>query len=98
MSDLTAADLGIDLDPEPDLSESELGYQPDGRPTLMTLANAVQCWALSQGRREVTFGEAALAFNIAPERVAQAVELHCWLFTLDTDRPLVERRIGHEGE
>ena len=98
MSDLVAEDSGLDLDPEPELSESELGYQPGGRPTLMTLANAVQCWALSQGRREVTFGEAALAFNITPERVSQAVELHCWLFTLDTDRPVAERRIEHEGE
>ena len=80
---------------EPD-DTCDLGWLNDGRPTLMTLGNAVQCWALCQKKRPVTFGLAALAFDTPVERIAEAVENHPWLFACDGG-PLADREIEHEG-
>ena len=81
-----------------DLDETDLGFHEDGRPTLLTLANAIQVWSLSQNRTQVTFGEVALSFLITPDRVAEAVFVHPWLFTMDDDRAVADRRLEHEGE
>ncbi len=90
---VTELDLGIR-----EKDDWEVGYQPDGSPTLATLSNAVQCWALLQlyaTDTTVTVGAAALAFCIPPARVAAAVEWHAWMF-LGGDGP--NATIEHEGE
>ena len=67
---------------------------------LLTFANRVQSWSW-RGRRlrgsYGTFGQAAAKLKVSVERIADAVGAHYWLFTLDYDLPLAERRIDHEG-
>lgn len=68
---------------------------------LLTFANRVQSWSWrGRGRRGHygTFGQAAAYLDVPVERIADAVGAHYWLFSLDYDRPLAERRIDHEGE
>ena len=87
-----------DLQPIPEtLEEHEPGFHPDGRPTLDYLSNAIQVWALAQNRALVTVGEAALAFNLPPSRIAEAVEWHYWMF-LSGAGDLHLQAIEHEGE
>lgn len=64
---------------------------------LLDFANRVQKWSL-RVKGDATFGRAAKRFCVPVERISQAVIAHYWMFTLDTDRPLAERRIEHEGE
>lgn len=76
------------------------GWDHDtGNPTTAKFASAVQVWAIAQDR-DVTVGEAALAFNATPELIRQAVEdEHSWmLLEGPEDAPLIERTIGHDGE
>ena len=84
-----------------DLDEGELGFKDDGSPTLATLSNAIQCWAMLQEQdrpaRDVTVGDAAMAFCLPPERIAAAVEHHYWMF-LAGEGPLQTRTIEHDGE
>lgn len=85
-------------------ADHETGFDDNG-PTLSTLANAIQCWSITndaQRRREigskhsgVTVAEAALAFAVPVERAIQAVEYHYWMF-LTGDGP--DGIIEHEGE
>lgn len=66
-------------------------WDEDGNPTVSLFANAVQVWSWAQARAVVTVEEAALAFNVKPELIVQAVEWHPWLF-------LNGNFIEHEGE
>lgn len=43
-------------------------------------ANAVSLWTCLQ-RRTVSIAEAALAFNVAPALVEEAIEWHPWMYT-----------------
>ena len=78
------------------LEDHEPGFQPDGSPTLSTLANAIQCWSLLQADTPVKVAVAALAFNIPPARVQAAVEWHPWMFLGGEADP--DATIEHEGE
>ncbi|WP_174301390.1 hypothetical protein [Caulobacter sp. S45] len=84
-----------DLD-EP-VAEHEYGFHGDGRPTLASLSHAIQVWMLSQEREDVTVGEAALAFHLSPERIAEAVEWHYWMFLAGAGE-LHTRLIEQDGE
>lgn len=86
-------------DEGPDLDEAELGFKHDGSPTLAMLGNAVQVWSItnSAAAKDVTVGDAALAFMLPTSRIAEAVEWHYWMF-LSGDGPLETRTIEHDGE
>jgi hypothetical protein len=71
------------------------------------LSKRIQRWSIRRGtktQRETgkwdggNFGEAARALNVTVQEIADAVEWHYWMFTMDTDWPLPIRRIEHEGE
>lgn len=70
-----------------------------GHPTVVHFGAAVQVWSVAQDR-PTTVGEAALAFNVTPELVRQAVEDgSTWMFLGGPDdAPLTERTIEHDGE
>ena len=73
-------------------ADIDIGWNLDtGAPALLMFSNAVQVWAIGQGR-EVTVSEAALAFNVEPKLIRQAVEDHPWMFIGNDDV------IEHEGE
>ena len=68
------------------------GFNLDtGMPGVGLFANAVSVWAWGQAR-PVTINDAALAFNVAPDLVRQAVEHNHWMFIGAGDI------IEHEGE
>ena len=63
-------------------------------PGRVNLGNALQVWSSAQsGAAPVksTVGDAALAFNLRPERIREAVEGHYWIY-------LAGDVIEHEGE
>lgn len=62
-----------------------------GQPGVGLFANALSVWAWAQNRK-ITVNDAALAFNVAPALIRQAVEYHYWMF-LGTGGI-----IEHEGE
>ena len=62
-----------------------------GNPSVSLFANALQVWAVAQNRLGISVDEAALAFNVKPELIRQAVEWHPWMFH-------VGGAIEHEGE
>lgn len=64
---------------------------------LLDFANQVQKWSF-RVKGDATFGRAAKRFRVPVEEINRAVVAHYWMFTFDTDRPLAERRIEHEGE
>lgn len=90
----------LEYDDIPD--DHDVGFGADGLPTTMSLANAVQAWAILQthegpnGVRPATVGRAAEAFNVTPERIAEAVEMHAWMFLM-SGGPLADQEIEHEG-
>lgn len=66
----------------------------------LDFANKVQAWSLTRRTTRGdygTFGQAAEAFKVPVERIAQAVDDHYWMFTQDGG-PLAEREIDHDGE
>jgi hypothetical protein len=74
---------------------------------MADFANKVQKWAINAGEKRYadtgkwtapTFGDAASALRVPVQQIADAVEFHYWMFTLDADEPLAMRRIEHEGE
>jgi hypothetical protein len=84
-------------------ADHEDGYDSNG-PTLKTLSNAIQCWALqndcaryadNRKHRGMTVQEAALAFAVPVERVLAAVEWHYWMFL---EGEGATATIMHEGE
>ncbi len=72
--------------------------QETGAPGIASFANAVQMWSTNQLLRPTTVREAAAVFNVAPERIIQAVEYHYWMFLSgDPENPL-DQTIEHDGE
>lgn len=68
-----------------------------GAPGIELFGDAVQVWSVSQ-LRPTSVADAARAFNIAPERIVEAVEEHYWML-LDGPADDYERlMIEHEGE
>jgi hypothetical protein len=74
---------------------------------MSDFANRVQKWSCrrtAKSWREKgvgdtgTFGDAASALEVPVQQIADAVEFHYWMFTMDDDLPLAQRRIEHEGE
>lgn len=67
---------------------------------LLDFANEVQAWSLTRHKTHGSYGtfeQAAMALNVPVERIAEAVEEHYWMFTLDGG-PLEDREIDHDGE
>lgn len=69
---------------------------------FVDFAAALQVWSCMQ-RRPTRVGEAATAFNVAPELVVEAVGYHYWMFLsrIDIDGkalPIEQWLIEHEGE
>jgi ribosomal protein L40E len=80
---ITHLEAGVDDDGGWNLETS-------GMPSEVLFSNALQVWASAQNR-PVKVDEAALAFNVAPTLIRQAVEAHYWLY-------LAGDEIEHEGE
>ncbi|HEY9219578.1 MAG TPA: hypothetical protein VIO94_16135 [Phenylobacterium sp.] len=64
---------------------------------LLDFANRVQSWSFHRFD-PTTYGDAAEHFGVPVEQINRAVIAHYWMFTPDTDLPLAERRIEHDGE
>lgn len=73
-------------------SEHRNAWNADGEPGISLFSNAIQVWAIAQDRGGLTINEAALAFNVRPDLIRQAVEDHPWMFVGSGDV------IEHEGE
>ena len=65
------------------LTEEEWDGDPDtvdgSKVHVRDMATAVQIWSWGQGR-ETTVAEAALAFNVRPELISQAVDYCYYLY------------------
>ncbi len=72
--------------------EHRNSWNADGEPGVSLFGIAIQVWAIAQDRGGVTINEAALAFNVRPDLIRQAVEDHPWMFVGRDDV------IEHEGE
>lgn len=83
-------------------SDDPIAWDVDtGAPGLLAFGNAVQHWALMQNRTRVTVEEAAIAFNVAPARIVEAVDHHAWMCVQrDTRyaRHPARMTIEHDGE
>jgi hypothetical protein len=62
-----------------------------GRPSISLFANALQVWSLAQDRPP-TENEAALAFNVTPALIREAIDFHMCML------PGLDGVIEHEGE
>lgn len=81
-------DWNLDADPSAD------GY---GKPGVGIVASAISVWAALNGT--VTLGDAATAFKMPVDAVAQCVEWHPWMYLVgDETTPLNELVIEHDGE
>lgn len=68
-----------------------------GKPGVGVMAGAISTWSALNG--SPTIGDAAKAFNMPPEAVAQCIEFHPWMYFVgDEATPLEDMRIEHEGE
>lgn len=68
-----------------------------GKPGVGIVASAISVWASLNSN--VTIGDAAKAFKMPPEAVAQCVEFHPWMYFVgDEKTPLEQLVIEHEGE
>lgn len=54
--------------------------ETSGMPGVALFGAALQVWLGAQNREGITVDEAALAFNVRPEIIRQAVETHYWMF------------------
>lgn len=82
-------DWNLDIDPDDD------DY---GKPGVGIVASAVSVWAALQCGT-TTLGDAASAFKMPVEAVAQCVEHHPWMYFVgDEHTPLEKLVIEHEGE
>lgn len=61
-----------------------------GMPTEQLFASALQVWAIAQ-ENDPTVADAALAFNVTPFLIRQAIEAHAFMY-------LSGETIEHEGE
>lgn len=62
-----------------------------GNPGVTLFGNALSVWALCQ-EHYPSVDEAALAFNVAPDLIREAVEADHWMFIN------VDGKIEHDGE
>ena len=68
-----------------------------GKPGVGIVARAISVWSSLNGK--TTLGDAAVAFKMPPEAVAQCVEYHPWMYFVgDETTPLENLVIEHEGE
>ena len=75
----------------------DLGDDDYGKPGVGIVASAISVWASLNGT--VTIGDAAAAFKMPAEAVAQCVEYHPWMYFIgDETTPLERLVIEHEGE
>ena len=65
--------------------------ETSGMPGVGLFSSALQVWTVAQNR-PVKVAEAALAFNVKPEIIRQAVEAHYWMLLGAGDV------IEHEGD
>lgn len=85
----------IDLDEDADCDDADDG---SGRPGIGIAANALNFW-VGQQYHTTTVGDAAVAFSMPAEAVAQAVRWHPWmLIGGDEALPLISRTIEQDGE
>jgi hypothetical protein len=83
---------------EDDWNLSDCGSSDYGKPGVGIVANAVSVWTTLQ-HGSVTLGDAAAAFKMPVEAVAQCVEFHPWMYFVgDEDTPIEKLVIEHEGE
>jgi hypothetical protein len=74
------------------------GWDTDtGSPGIATFANALQTWSFMQNR-PTTVAEAAMTFNVRPERIREAVEWSNWMFLQGQEADPLNQTIGHDGE
>ncbi len=75
----------------------ELGSPDYGKPGVGIVAAAISVWSALNGN--TTLGDAAQAFKMPAEAVAQCVEWHPWMYFVgDENTPLEQLVIEHEGE
>jgi hypothetical protein len=68
-----------------------------GKPGVGIVASAISVWASLNGT--MTIGDAATAFKMPAEAVAQCIEYHPWMYFIgDETTPLEKLVIEHEGE
>lgn len=93
-ADIVAATFNLPLA----LAQEALGVLL--QPSFGTLANAVQVWAGLQWHdcRDVTVGEAALAFHLSPAAIVEAVDRHYYMFLSGDRSAPAALVIEHEGE
>lgn len=89
---------GAWADPESDDCSNGFWHDLTGAPTKHHFGNALQVWALMQDNENVTMATAALAFNVPPARIYEAVEDHSWLFIGGDGQDPAKDIIEHEGE
>lgn len=71
--------------------------QETGAPGIALFNSAVQVWSALQDR-PTSVAEAALAFNVTPQRIVEAVERHYWMFLDGPADDFTQLMIEHEGE
>jgi len=77
--------------------DADLGSDDYGKPGVGIIANAVSIWASLNGAP--TLGDAAKAFKMPVEAVAQCVDWHPWMYFIgDENTPIEDLVIEHEGE
>jgi hypothetical protein len=68
-----------------------------GMPGISLFANALQVWSCRQHGGS-TVAQAAMAFNISPENVIEAVDYHPWMLLTGPDDDYTKMEIEHDGE
>lgn len=71
-----------------------LGFDDNGDPKPMTLANAVQVYSLRVKAQPVTVADCAMIFNVTEVAVRWAVAMHPFMFITGANNEFVE----HDGE
>ena len=83
-----------DFPPEELTEEQGFKWRADGKPTNTALGNAIvalaQCW-----NEDLTVGKVAEVFRLPPERIAEAVAHHYWMYLKRDYTP--DSVIGFEG-
>ena len=68
-----------------------------GKPGVGVIAQAISVWSALNGT--TTLGDAAAAFKMPVEAVAQCIEYHPWMYFVgDENTPIEKLVIEHEGE
>lgn len=77
-----------------DTSEDDDGgwnIEGSGLLSVALFGTAIQVWCFAQPSELATVNQAALAFNVSPDLIRQAVDAHYWMY-------LAGDQIEHEGE